>query len=628
MLRIKQGTATMTEASNMTLINSRYIHANYRFVVDPRGDYQAQAVDADVHLDWSNVLQILVSAQSQLSNCPICLSTPIAPRMAKCGHIFCLPCLIRYMHSTDENNHIPEKKARWKKCPICWDSVYISETRAVRWFTGQEGEAPREGADVVLRLIARQAGSTLALPRDGADSMDKQEDVPWYFAAEVADYARVMRGSEDYMIAQYDQEIAELQVQEKEDELMFGDETQWTKKAVAAIHDAKEKLHGLGNPPSAPKQPPEKKAKRPPIKFYSPKVEVPEHFMIQHAVRSGQFSSAGVDLPSPTGAEEASDSVPLGPSDSARSKPDRAEDTIHQESVVSTLRFQQAQHHGHHDSTFYFYEALLHYYLSPLDIRILKAAFGDFASFPSTILPRVERVSTGHIVDDDLRKRAKYLAHLPYGCEVGFLECDWTDVVPSEILQAFEAETERRRKRNREKEVREEKERLRAEKIEDEQRWATARRRRPTPASELTPEDDFHPLPRVEETSDASPWGALGTTSSSPPWPSSRQQNGSAFASLASPSTSPVAARTVWGTAAVAPVSPSLAPAPISYEPSENDGWLQDWEKDLLQEDELVVQYQAHTIDEKGSKSAGTPGNKRKKNKKITLMTTNGRRAA
>jgi hypothetical protein len=115
----------------------RYIHANYRFIVRPNGDYKQQAVNSDQHLDWNDVLQILASSVSQEAACPICLSHPVAPRMAKCGHIFCLPCLIRYMHSTDDSTPMPEKKARWKKCPICWDSVYISETRPVRWYTGQ-----------------------------------------------------------------------------------------------------------------------------------------------------------------------------------------------------------------------------------------------------------------------------------------------------------------------------------------------------------------------------------------------------------------------------------------------------------------------------------------------------------
>ncbi|KAJ5792261.1 uncharacterized protein N7503_008239 [Penicillium pulvis] len=124
---------------------ARYVHANYRFIVSPDRNYHSQAANADVHLDWASVLQVLVSAQTQAASCPICLSTPVAPRMARCGHIFCLPCLIRYMHSSDDDNSAPEKRPRWKKCPICWDSIYASEVRPVRWFRGQEGDLPFEG---------------------------------------------------------------------------------------------------------------------------------------------------------------------------------------------------------------------------------------------------------------------------------------------------------------------------------------------------------------------------------------------------------------------------------------------------------------------------------------------------
>ena len=149
----------------------------------------------------------------------------------------------------------------------------MSEIRPVRWFMGQEGESPREGADVVLRLIARQPGSTLALPRDGAESLDRLESVPWYFAAEVADYARIMKGSEDFMVEHYEQEISELQIQEKEDELLFGDNSMWTRKAVSSINEAKEKLKGVGNPPT--KQRPERRAKHSPTKHDTNTSHVP-----------------------------------------------------------------------------------------------------------------------------------------------------------------------------------------------------------------------------------------------------------------------------------------------------------------------------------------------------------------
>lgn len=546
------------------------------------------------------------------------------------------------MYSNDDINPVPEKKARWRKCPICWDTVYLSDTRPVRWFAGQEGEPPREGGDVVLRLIVRQPGSTLALPRDGAESLDRPDDIPWYFAAEVMDYARVMKGSEEYMSAQYDEEIEELRRQEKEDELIFGEDTMWTKKAVSGILEFKDRLRGMGNPPVAPRQPSEK-AKRKTITFREDVENVPEFYNAQHAAKAGQSSSRHSD-PSP--APEAFSNANL---DEGTGVPSIRSDTFKMDgSMVNSKRhdpkptghkgraggpqprgLSNNSSHPHGDSPFYFYEALLHYYLSPLDIRILKTAFGDFSAFPTTVLPRVERVSTGHIVDDELRRRAKYLAHLPRGCEVRFLECDWTDVVGSDVLDGFSAEIERRRKKNREKDVREEKERIRAEKEEDDKRWAAVRRRRPIIDRELDIDREFQPLPAIDDRPESSVIDVA--TGSSPPWNSSRAQSGSAFASLASPSTSPEAPRTVWGTAAIMPSSPPLPAQATETGPSENDGWLHDWEQALLQDDEdlLVQKLESSGIDA-GSSMMTPPsaGGKRRKNKKIMLMTTTARRGA
>ena len=625
----------------------RYIHANYRFIVDPRGDYHVQAVDADTHLDWGLVLQILASAQSQTASCPICLSLPVAPRMAKCGHIFCLPCLIRYMHSIDDAAAVPEKKARWKKCPICWDSIYLSETRPVRWFVGQEGGAPREAEDVVLRLMMRQSGSTLALPRDGADSLSTSDEIPWYFAAEVTDYARVMKGSEDYMLSHFDREVTELQFQEKEDELLFGEETIWTRKAVASILEAKERVKGIGNPPTAPTKPEERKIKRPPINFTASDEEMPDFYMIQHATKSGQSIGKNLEYPHssffqpPPGdanirAEESSTGVvgkdPLNVSQHPNLSATQTRSQSSNSHKTTRYAFKSTGADQIHESSspLFFYQALLHYYLSPLDIRILKAAFGDFSAFPATILPRVERVSTGHIVDDELRKRAKYLAHLPYGCEVGFLECNWTDVVAPEVLRGFSEEIEHRRKKNHEKEIREEKERVRAEKSEDERRWASARRKRPSVSEDHFSSAEAAISIGIDDPGQLSSCLDLTAPSASPPWLSSQNRTGSAFASLASPSTSPLAPRTVWGTTAVVPSSPVLQPVDHDHDIPDNDGWLQGWEQDLLHEDDLVVRFQASCISPTDNVGAGpTSGSgKKKKSKKITLMTTNARRGA
>lgn len=590
---------------------ARYVHANYRFIVSPDLNYHAQAANADVHLDWASVLQVLVSAQTQAASCPICLSIPVAPRMARCGHIFCLPCLIRYMHSSDGEEHVPDKKPRWKKCPICWDSIYASESRPVRWFRGQEGDLPVEGGDVVLRLVKRDAGSTLALPRDGGETIGKGEDIPWYHVAEVADYSRIMKGGEDYMAAQYDTEIEDLRRQEVEDELLFGDENTWSRKAIRAISEAKEKLQGIGNPPAITRQ----KANSRPVNDPVVVSNTTEDAAPPASGSSEESTpSSSTDMTHPV-----AEPVPTPiTSDDADHLPEILENIkLEAEPKLQTRskgRGKEAQNTPPSDQSYYFYQALPHFYLSPLDIRILKAAFGEYAQFPATILPRVEHISTGHIVDDDLRKRVKYLGHLPYGCEVNFLECDWRDVVVPEVLAQFRTETDRRRKRNRDKEAREEKDRIRAEKKEDDERWAAARRKRPSIGSSSEAPfnvQDFQPL---SSNADSAIFDA-GTSSASPPRASSQ------FGALASPSSSPPGVRTVWGTTAITSTSPILEAHP------RHDGWLAGWEDELFAQQESAVIAQTAPENQESGPSSSKAGKKKKKGK-ITLMSTNSHRGA
>ncbi|KAI0521770.1 hypothetical protein F5B22DRAFT_594008 [Xylaria bambusicola] len=507
---------------------ARFVHANYRFVVSPTGDYRLQAADADKHLDWSDVLQIIASSKSQTTSCPICFCDPVAARMARCGHIFCLPCLLRFMNSTNDDEPAPRKEARWKKCPICDDSFRLAETRPVRFYEGQENPLPAIGEDVVLRLMVREAGSTLALPDEsGSDVANMGEDVPWHFAASVLDYARIMKGTNQYIIEQFEREIEDLQRQAQEDEIQFGvEEGDWPQRAVRAIGTAIDKLK-----------------------------------------------------------EQILDTESIAASATSKSK-------------------QPAK------QKFHFYNAPPHLYLSPLDIRILKTKFGDFSNFPSTLLPRVEHISTGHVVDDALRKRAKYLAHLPQGCVVSFLECDWTDIVPPEILETFSNDLERRRKVHRDKTAQEDRERLQAERLEAAAIGRSTRRH-----FDNLNGDGFEPTP-VMNSDDFQPLGPPAGTSPPNPRPG--------FEQLADMSTSPSTSRTVWGTPAVA-VSPDLGPVP---DRQVEDGWLK--EDDFLGAAEIAMQMEAFGINGDGSSpgpsTPGAGGGKKKKKQKITLMSTGGRR--
>jgi hypothetical protein len=455
------------------------------------------------------------------------------------------------------------------------------------------------------------------MPRENVDATISSDDVPWFFAAEVMDYARVMKGSEEYMTAQYDEALAAVQEQHREDELMFGEDDEWTNRAVRMLLEAKEKVRGIGNPPKMMTR----KSESTPSSIVPPPTSLTSEF--EDYAHEAHAHEAHADEPT----------IPR---------------TIHD------LRARQ-QAEKPPPSEYLFYHSLPHAYLSPLDIRVLKSHFGTYASFPTALLPRIERISTGHVVDEDLRRKCKYLSHLPRGCEVSFLECDWSDVVSETVLAEYASVLERRRKRWEEKGVREEKERVRIER--DAEREVNAMRgrgvgRRPGENDE----DGFFstaisPALPPHSPSSASSWShaIAGGSNGLAPRPG--------FSSLASPSTSPnLGRRTVWGTAAIASEI-ELDDYDAAHHRSgrnEDDGWLQGWEKDLLLELESPVGAEVvvggdggvRRLDEigvglaemdtrdfggaKGGKIGGGGasggGKKGKKGKKITLMSTGGAR--
>lgn len=394
--------------------------------------------------------------------------------------------------------------------------------------------------------MVRNAKSTLALPKEGAaDILNSGQDIPWHFAANILDYARIMKGTGDYMTEQFDREIEDLIKQEKEDELLFHEDGEWTQKAVKAINTAREKVKGLG----------------------------------------------GVEL-------ALSEKLTKAPSLSQDRQP---------------------------EADFYFYTSPPHLYLSPLDIRILKTKYGSFSSFPSTLLPRVEHISTGHVLDDVMRRRARYLSHLPSGCLISFLECDWTDIVPADILATFSEEIDRRRKRNIDKAAQEERERLQAERIEA---AAIRGQRRQLGMVEEGVTIRFSSSPPLDRAVDPDDFQPLGAESSTPP------KSRPGFSQLADLSTSPSASRTVWGTPAIA-VSPELGPK--LPERTVDDGWLRDDTLlDSLGASEIALQMEALGIEAPATASSAPSGGggggglggggKKKKKQKITLMSTVGRR--
>ncbi|KAI5819030.1 hypothetical protein BZA77DRAFT_260101 [Pyronema omphalodes] len=555
---------------------ARYINSNYRFLINPTGDFQIDSKDPDNHVPWEQIVQVIAPSH-EISSCPICISDPVAPRMTKCGHIFCLPCLQRYLAS-DDGDETQLRKNRSKKCAICTDSVYENDVKPVRVHTGQEMEGPKDGEDVVLRLMMLERGSTIALPREESEGAGNVGQIPWHFAAGVMDYARIMRATRDDMERQFSNEISDLDTLQKHDEVMYGEDGHWCKKAVRTIQSA---IDGLAGMPESSEIPPPKRAERVDKGKESATIiftgaDAPQFYDTMQAKNSGYPASHVEDLEGLSLSDTPTQSKPVG----LRS--------LGSASAPKT-------------TPYFFYQALPKYFLAPLDIRILRAAFGDYSNFPSVILPRIENVVTGHTVDDNLRRRLKWLAHLPAGCEIGFLECDWTDVLAPEVLQQFEAEISRRRMQKREKEVREERDRVRAERAIGHQIYGNGNGRR-------------------ESFSKAEIYGADGLRDDPQDLMDGLGSSLSSSANMGVLEEVHPLQRTVWGTRAIATVD-----EPPSGEANDS-GWLEDWEKDLLDRD-IALMSQGSLAEDEGGRSMNK-GQKKKKGKKVTLMTNGGRRGA
>ena len=534
---------------SLIIDKARFIQANYRFIVRPNGDYRPQCVDPDVPIPWDLILQILASPLTHMMACPICLSEmPVAPRMARCGHIACLPCFIRYFASEDVGTGLRGACLKYRKCPICWDNIQLSEIKPVRWYAIDDGTnkdsvvvatEPREGFDVAMRLFMRKQGTTLSIPRDDYLALSQvavipQGDVPWHYIPEILHYSWIVKGSASYMRSEAEREIEDLKRMEKEDEVAFGEDGFWTHKSIQRIHDQADTYGSIDEGPV-------------------------------HEANLAISSTLRADIN------------------------DLTKDVLYKHQHNSQTR----------ENAYLFYQPRSgsHYYLSSLDIRILRKAFGDYENFPSAILARVEHISSPQTIDDDFRRRVKYLSHLPLGCQVSFLECDWSEIVDRVALEAFSPEIEKRRRQRREKLVKEEKER----EIEERKRRLG---RRDMHSLHLYQEEEI--AESITPNSEDANWviaNAFGSAESG-----ASPTNLSTSLGASPPSDSNIV-KTVWGT----PRIPSSTGTPVLPKEVDDDDeagdsgglWAKNW-NEILNSDRTD-----------GSKHSGS---RRKKGKRLVLM--------
>lgn len=104
------------------------------------------------------------------------------------------------------------------------------------------------------------------------------------------------------------------------------------------------------------------------------------------------------------------------------------------------------------------------YVLAQLDIKVLKTACGHYDNFPSELTTKIENILYDELTQEKALGKYKYLAHLPAGTQIGFMECNWRNnpVILPEVWAMFEQELTKRLKKASSKRTRDERNRKKA----------------------------------------------------------------------------------------------------------------------------------------------------------------------
>ncbi|KAK9763520.1 hypothetical protein K7432_009718 [Basidiobolus ranarum] len=464
----------------------RFINANFRFLVNPTGDYTVQSVDPDVNINWEDIEQVVITSQSPVT-CPICLSEPCAARVTKCGHIYCYQCVLHYLN-------VGEEKKKWRKCPVCWDAIYEKDLKSVQhreglFLTNKE----IKNDSIIFNLMQKAPVSNMVLPRVAMSQLKPEISpetpfIPWDFTPCALSFARLILPTFSYMEKEYLRNISEL-------ETALEDAKGWgAKEEVPYINSALEKMKSqLEFLRSSPvKDSIEKKAATDTLGIAQTNVSVPQPVVdigasnqahvddfeaVIKAYRENNqdhepaFSDEeGEDLDTSNLKKsshphfiEISTSTPYGALHEKHVN-SKIPNSTEVEVQVEDSKAQTKQEAPIADGNYFFYQAAdgQHVYLHPLDIKILREEFGAYENFPDEISAPMISLEESTI-NPDLRKRFKYLSHLPISCDITFVEIDLKNIVSKKTFNMFANELRQRNTKRKQKERKEDRQRLLAQ---------------------------------------------------------------------------------------------------------------------------------------------------------------------
>ncbi|KAL0979519.1 hypothetical protein UPYG_G00186100 [Umbra pygmaea] len=431
-----------------------FLQANCQFVVTDDQDYKAHFTDPDTLVNWDCVQQVRIYSH-EVPSCPICLYPPVVAHITRCGHIFCWPCMLHYLSLSDKS---------WSKCPICYEAVQSGDLKSV---VAMETRQYAVGDLITMRLMRREKGALVAMP---SAQWVKVEEPVHFGDVCLSPYSKLLLASQTQVLGLVAEEKAALQVQLSQED----DATAcFIQSALCTLQEREEAL--LMHLKSRTEDNPE------PSHLTLPDPPFTEEEVVttfSSALPVIQYSSAfddEVEEFSKEDPEEVAEEPELPERLLERVQEESAEASVdaapvpqpaEQESLsqAKTVRPQTSEHGPY----YYFYQAedCQQMFLHPVNVRCLQREYGSLEASPQTITATVVEIE-GQTITEEIRRRHRYLAHLPLTCEFSICELVLQPpILSKETLDSFADDLEKR-KRLRQKKARDEKRREKRIEIEE-----------------------------------------------------------------------------------------------------------------------------------------------------------------
>lgn len=447
----------------------QYLQANYQFVVKDDGDYSIHSVDPDVLVDWDAIELIRVFGH-EVTPCPICLEQPIAAKMTRCGHIYCWPCILHYLALGEQT---------WRKCPICYEAVHEKDLKSTRT---EKVPSYAVGQTITMQLMKKERGTIYAMPKS---LWEKREGIMMRINddARKCSGMKILTADGGYIKSQItDVERSELERKNREAETS---EVAFIDSALHHLKAREENLmrrHSSSSSVSEP-LPQSEISSPPPTQVFTPTQNVTQYacaFADEEVTESWpdveaetdtstdicSDDMAGVDQ---AGANQAG--VDQAGADQAGVESLMPDDALPLEEAAENLEIPHLDGDTprHINNAFYFYQAEdgQRIFLHALNARCLVKEYGGLEHGPQTITAKIVEMESVFMTEE-LRKRLRYLSHLPLTSEFQVAELDLRPpVISRDTLTCFADDIEYR-KRLRQKKMRLEK--RWSKKIQDEER--------------------------------------------------------------------------------------------------------------------------------------------------------------